>query len=709
MHEQALRRMRAARASQPIAFEPNAGQAGKGIQFLARGLDCEFALDRAGGLREITGGEGPMMFSLAAGNPRPRIVRGSRLPGTVSYPAAGSVEQRVLPTFERVRYQDVYDGVDIDYHSAKGQLEYDFSVAPGARVEAIRLRFPRTQTLSIEAASGDLLVTGADGSAVRHTRPRLYLDGDPRTTVEGGYALVDPHTVGFVAARYDHRRRLIIDPTILMTQYIRGSGHDLPVAIAVDASGNSYITGTTDSASGWPNGDASQVSNFPGCTSAVHDGLTCRRAFLMKLSSARTILGYSIWGGTGDTWPNAIALDSTNVYVAGASNSPDVSGIGVSAGGRYDAATPAGGMRAFVARFSLTTLQPSLVTTLGGGGDGSEAYGLAVGAAKNLYVTGSTCGAGFPTSEQFQHQALQAAFAGGICDGFVAKIDPSGLLDAGYSTYLGGEGFDSGNAITVDGSGSAWITGQTCSSGFPVTDTRTDHGVAGPYKSCTAFITKLDPSGLLLGSMLLGGHPFSDNLRRRWGAFDWGNAIVLNGTNGVYVGGLAESPNFYTVGAVMTPVTPCVTTSTPRYCSSGFIASIDSGFNIIYSTYFGGPAPSNVTSIGRNTRGEIYVGGWIQGERGFPGAPANAPNVWAGYLSKLPASLSTVSWSQFSGVAVQGLAIQPSASRVIIPVLTDTTIYTTGNFTTPAYTAGDALEDGFVQRTSDPVLVVVSP
>ena len=708
---QALRQLRAARTAQPIAIEPNEGQAESSVAFVARALDYNVVFDRSGALRELDDAGATTGFSLAGGYPKPAVTPERRLQETVTYPAVDNKPYRPLPTYERVRYHEVYDGIDLLYHSKQGRLEYDFIVAPGAHFEAIRMRVEGAKSLSIDSKSGDLILTRENGSVVRHSRPRVYEEGPRRTPVSGRYALLDHHTVGFVVGAYDHTRTLVIDPTIVTTQFIMGSGHDLPTAIAVDGAGTAYITGTTDSARGWPNGNPRQLANFPpkDCGRVITGGRYCSTsAFLMKIASSGTILNYSLWGGTGLTVPLAIAVDSSNVYVAGGSTSSDISGNGAGNGARYDSATPAGAFRAFAAKFDLTALSPWSVTTLGASGV-SQAHGLAVDAAQNMYVTGSACGTGFPTSDQFLHPIQQAVFAGGFCDAFVAKIDPYGFLNSGYSTYLGGEGFDVGYAITVDSVGAAWVTGQTCSRSFPLTNTQPDHGIAGAFGGCTAFVTKLDSAGLLQGSTLLGGHVWVDENQNLNPPVDEGLAVTLNGNNGVYIGGDTGSPNFYTDGGVLMYDDPCAPTAANQpLCLSGFVALINGGFDIEYSTYFGGSSTSSVTSIGRNSNGEIYVGGTTNGWQGFPGAPQVTPNPSAGYLSKLSGNLNSALWTQFQGAAVSGLAIQPSTSR-ISQILGGATIYTTGVRLPPVTTGGDAYEDGFMLRVSDPSSLVIRP
>ena len=157
-------------------------------------------------------------------------------------------------------------------------------------------------------------------------------------------------------------------------------------------------------------------------------------------------------------------------------------------------------------------------TYLGGSGFDEAGYGIAVDGAGNAYLTGYTHSADFPTTPG----AFDTTFNGGV-DAFVTKLDASGAA-LGYSTYLGGSGFDGGHGIALDGAGSAYLTGGTASADFPTTPGAFDTTYNG---GGDAFVTKLDASGAALGySTYLGGS-----------GFDSGNGIALDGAGSAYLTG----------------------------------------------------------------------------------------------------------------------------------------------------------------------------
>src|SRR5262249_1606575 len=143
-----------------------------------------------------------------------------------------------LPTYRRVRVAQVYDGIDLVFHGAGRELEYDFVVRPGADPRRIALRFENAERAQIDA-KGDLLLDFA-GQQFRQHKPIVYqqLDGR-RQTIEGRYVLKGS-IVRFELGSYDRSRELVIDPTLSYSTYLGGSGDERGTGIAVDGSGRAY-------------------------------------------------------------------------------------------------------------------------------------------------------------------------------------------------------------------------------------------------------------------------------------------------------------------------------------------------------------------------------------------------------------------------------------------------------------------------------------
>jgi hypothetical protein len=227
--------------------------------------------------------------------------------------------------------------------------------------------------------------------------------------------------------------------------YLGGSGLDRGNAIAVDANGNAYVAGETDSTT-LPPGTSppSQGTNGGGVD-----------AFVAKLNAASAFQYLTYLGGNGTDTAEALALDGTgNVYVAGRTTSPNLATLGPPV-----QLNLGGGSDAFIAKLDATSAHVYL-TYLGGTGDDAAA-GVAVDSVGNAYVTGQTQSpTTFPTSAP-----TQVGFGGGSSDGFLAQLAPSGSA-LPFSTFVGGTTSDEGRAVALDGLGNVYVAGSTAG-GFP--------------------------------------------------------------------------------------------------------------------------------------------------------------------------------------------------------------------------------------------------
>src|SRR5213593_3806349 len=231
----------------PLYFEANRGQTDAQVKFLSRGgrhvlflTPTEAVLvlttpPQAADEKSPTRGGKPgrleegtrtvLRMTFAGGNPMPRLAGLDELPG-------------------RVHYQDLYPGIDLIYYGNPRQLKYDLVVRPGADPGRIVLGFQGADKLEVDA-DGDLVFHTA-GAAIRQRKPVIYQEVDGlRRDIAGGYVLREPRTVGFKVDTYDPSRPLIIDPVLFYSTYLGGMGTDAGRAIAVDPSGNAYVTGET--------------------------------------------------------------------------------------------------------------------------------------------------------------------------------------------------------------------------------------------------------------------------------------------------------------------------------------------------------------------------------------------------------------------------------------------------------------------------------
>ena len=356
---------------------------------------------------------------------------------------------------------------------------------------------------------------------------------------------------------------------LVYNTYLGGNASDAGNGIAVDAGGNAYVVGDTTS------------SNFPanGFQGVSHGG---QEVFVSKLNSYGSQLVWSTYlGGYNDDHGAAIAVDgSGSAYVTGSTWSNNFPVANAAQG------TLAGGQDAFVARLSADG-KALLFSTYLGGSSGTIAYpeagqGIALDSQGNAYVTGVTSSANLPTLHPLQ------ATLHGWTDAFVTKMSASGALV--YSTYLGGSGVDTGNAVAVDSTGSAYVVGYTYSNNLPVTNAL--QGITGG--DYDAFVARLAVTGdSLLYLSYLGGNNS-----------DTATAVALDTAGNVHVAGWTLSSNFPVLnayqsvnagnyGAFVAKLTfnlpPTVVGVTPN---SGSGAS--QTFSLQFSNYSGA---SNLTSV----------------------------------------------------------------------------------------------------------------
>jgi Beta-propeller repeat len=332
----------------PLSFEANQGQTDPQVKFLARGRGyalfltpteavLSLAKPQAQARTESSATSSPeasgtvLAMQLSGANLEPQVTGKDALPGRVNYLRGKDPAHwhKQIPTYAKVAYEGIYPGVDLVYYGNQGQLEYDFVVAPGADPGVLKLVFRGAERIAINAA-GELVLSTASGDIRMHA-PVIYQEtAGVRTTVAGGYVLEEPQQVSFAVAAYDTSRPLVIDPVLVYSTYLGGSGGDEGRGIAVDNRGNAYVTGSTDS------------TNFP-TVNAVQPALGGNSdAFVAKLTGNGSQLLYSTYlGGTAGDIGLGIAVDDRgNAYVAGltrSTNFPTVNAAQPAFGGDSDA------------------------------------------------------------------------------------------------------------------------------------------------------------------------------------------------------------------------------------------------------------------------------------------------------------------------------------------------------------------------------------
>ncbi len=586
--------------------------------------------------------------------------------------------QTDVPTYGAILYYDLYPGIDLAYSVAEGRLKSEFRVSPGADPAVIRWQYQGGAAPRM-AGDGGLVVAAGRGELREHSPVMYQEIDGRRVPVQGAFRILEGGLAGFATGAFDRQRPLVIDPVLSYSTYLGGSGLDSVRAIAVDSAGNAYVAGQTDSmdfpvagavrptsgggvdafiaklnAAGnalvystylggsWDDrafgiavdgsGNAyvtgwTYSPNFPTTNGARQRTLGGGRdAFVAKLNAAGDTLLYSTYlGGSSNDSGNAIAIDGAGqTIVAGETLSfdfPVANGLRSYNSGRQDG---------FIAKLSADGGALLWSTYLGGYGD-DRATALVIDSLDDVYVAGATDSANFPT-----YHAFQGANRGGQ-DGFVTKLSADGrnLL---YSTYLGGSWGTVGApelaaAIRVDGAGCALVAGSTGSRDFPVFGAlQAAYGGGGS----DAFVSKLSATGdSLLFSTYLGGY-----------GTDLATGIAVDAAGTTYVVGYTSSANFPTANALQ----PTIAGS-----YDAFLTRLNpQGTALLESTFLGGLGSDAAYAVALGSGSAVYMAGQTQ-SLNFPlKDPLQATNAgsYGGFVCRIRNILPTAAFRTTAGATV---------------------------------------------------------
>lgn len=639
----------------PLSFEANQGQTAAEVQFLSRGsgytlflapTKAVLSLQQRTNDSQMKPVTNILRMELKGANPSAEVEGRDQLAGKSNYFVGNDPKnwRTNVATFAKVNYRSVYEGVDLVYYGNQRQLEYDFIVAPNADASQIRWAVPTAAKAELDEAGS--LILRINGSDVQMKKPVVYQTiNNERIEIVASYSIQNPKSkiqnqeVGFTLGSYDRSEPLVIDPVVVFSSsLLDGSGADSANAIAVDPSGNAYVTGNTASA------------NFPTVSPIQATLVGGQDAFISKYNAAGTALMYSTYLGGSSGFENGwdIAVDAAgNAYVAGRTTSLDF---------------PVTAATAFQAtKTTNNTVDGGFVTKLNANGtlgystylfgpQGNIAFGIATDGAGNAYVTGRT-GTGFPiTASAFSSTNFNS--------GFLTKLNTnaSGAASLVYSTYLGPTGFAEGHAIAVDAAGNAYITGNANSTSTNFTSPgafQTTYGGGSADAFVAKFNTNLSGAASRVYSTYLGGS-----------ASDFGGqstpsgskAIAIDTAGNAYVTGFTVSPNFPTANAFQ---------AANAGNTDAFLAKLNpAGSALVYSTYLGGSGSSSDDegkSVAVNVAGNAYVVGFTASSTNFPTAsPLTTPDGTTGgaFLAKFAPGGNTLVYStRFGATLVQGLGL----------------------------------------------------
>jgi hypothetical protein len=521
----------------PVVFEENRGQAPSDVRFVARSSGLTVHLRRSDASFRFRSDESGAETSFASKrlrqSPSPVLrpavseftlsLRGTAsatsvegldpLPGHSNYLRGNDPTKWItdVPQFARVRYRNVYPGIDQIYHGAQRKIEYDLVVAPGADPSPILLEIGGGDSLE-KTSSGHVIARMPNG-ALQHRAPIAYQENDDgKTPVDVDYALQGNGRIALLLGKYDRTLPLVIDPVVDYSTYLGGSRDDEGSGIGVDAAGSVYVTGHTLSA------------DFP-VKFPLQSTLNDNDAFVTKINAAGDAIVYSTFFG-GSDYEQALAiavLPDGRTVIGGQTQSHDLPLL------HAIQSTLKGQVNGFVAELNAQGNGLVFSTYLGGRTQ-DRVNALAVDALGNVYAAGEADSPDFPSTATITSCSLGY-------NGFVSKLSPDGsrLL---YSVCVGGEttGTDANSpgswfsGIAVDQLQQVYVVGTTINIDFPAVNAAQAYRipvVAGAHQQ-VAVAAKLNAAGnALLYSTYIGG---------AWESY--GRGIGIDSAGNAYIGGI---------------------------------------------------------------------------------------------------------------------------------------------------------------------------
>ncbi|HET9942355.1 MAG TPA: SBBP repeat-containing protein, partial [Terriglobia bacterium] len=538
-----------------------------------------------------------------------------------------------VPHYEKVRYEEVYPGIDLIYYGTGRQLEYDFELRPFMDPSSIQIEFDGVRGISL-GPEGDLILDTPAGE-IRHQRPIAFQRRGAHNVAVDAWFVIRENRVGFEIGRYDRSIPLTIDPKLEWSSFLGGTGNDQGNDLIVDAAGNVYTSGFTQTVA-----TDTDPPVPPTLQTPISSGF---EAFITKLDSSGAVVYSTYFGGSPLVGANPLTVDDEahslafdgfgSIYVTGYTfnrDFPIVNGFQTNLRGVQDA---------YLVKVDAATGTLQYSTYLGGD-QSDRAYGVAVDSAGNAYLAGSTLSVNFPVVSAFQ-----PTYGSGLRDGFLTKVTVAGTI--GFSTYFGGRGDEQVYDVAVDSAGEIILTGYTTSINFPIS-----RAVFPTYRGGIddAFIAKFNDSGSsLVFSTYWGGNDSENGVR-----------LATDSNNAIYIAGLTSS------GLDFPLKSPAQLFNAGRH--DAFLIKLHpDGQDADFATFLGGEDIDGATSVAVDGDGIIYVGGFTSSASFYA---INAVRAFVlgdrdGFLTKIAPDASAIIYSTYmGGFGVDGItAVALDASK----------------------------------------------
>jgi hypothetical protein len=690
----------------PLTFEPSQGQTDPQVKFLSRGkgytaflmaggMVLSLRASEVGSADTIPNNRIPaqkhassriLRFTLVGASVNATIVGEDRQPGHVNYFIGNDKSKwhTNVPTFGRVRYKNVYPGIDIVYYGSHSALEYDFDVSPGVDPSCIQFEIEGADQIKLDPDGNLILEAGA--SELHFQSPHVYQESNgSRLPLHGEYVLSSPTRIGFHVANFDSGKQLVIDPTLVYSSYLGGSGDDRPTGIAVDGNGNVYVAGYTDS------------TDFPVATlGSLPSGND--HVFVAKFDSTGSNLVYADYiGGNSQDYGYALALDSGNeVWVTGSTASSNFPVVNA-----YQATYP-GSFNAFLTKFSSDGSNLLYSTYFGGNGSDLPTS-IALDGLAEVLVAGNTSSTNFPVANAFQSTVApnQGGYYGTY--GFVTKFSPDGSSLV-YSTYFTGtsnvayncstpcwgEPYNTVQSLAADASGNAYLAGTTDTYNFPTTSDVYLTANSTQLNQEVGFVAKLNASGT----------PDYSTYFYETSGYTVLTGIAVDASGSAYVTGLAASNEPFPI----TSTSICDPSVYGPACSFAFVTKFDAAAaTLLYSTFLGPNNYATPATIVLDQNNDAYV---LATTSSNSFAEVNGIEGYAGGNDILLTEIDPVAGSQLFATYLGGSADEfatamalDSAGNLYLTGTTDSSDF-------PTTPAGFQLQlggntDAFIMKISD--------
>ena len=583
--------------------------------------------------------------------------------------------QTHVANYQKIRYHNIYDGIDLIYYGNGKRLEYDFVVHPNADPSVIRIQYDGAEEALRLAEDGSVAIATSVG-LMNEMKPVVYQTGRMKKEIAARWQVVGDNELQFALGEYDRSQTLYIDP-ILHSTFVGGSGNDESYNMAVDQYGYILIVGQTTS-SNYPTKAGAYDVSFNGAGGNNNWG----DVFVTQLAPAGALVYSTFLGGSKGEAGLGIFIDANrHAIITGSTSSSDYP----TTASAFDRTFNGGSSDVFVTRLNANGSGLWFSTYLGGS-SAETGTAIARDTGGNNYLVGYTNSNDFPTTTGAYDQTYNGASVADD-DVFVAKLNAGGTALV-YSTFIGGSGTEHGMDMALGANGFVYVTGMTTASDFPTTPGAYDVSFNGGAQD--GYVTKLNAAGsaLLYSTFLGGSEAECDDA-----------SIAIDANANAYIVGNTTSADFPTTSGAFDV----------SYNGAGgknwgdvFVTKINAaGSGLIYGTFVGGSGDDEALNMALDRLGNVHFTGMTTSTN-YPIILGAVDSTFNGgtdvMVTKLNANGALLSYSTFVGGSgddrAEGIAVDFNGYTYIAGFTASTNYPTTAGALDASFNGGS--NDAFV-------------